>query len=74
MFIQVNGTYYNTYSITSFNGITDVRQNSDGTDAVIYCIAYSVQGGTSLKEEFNNKEERDEKLDWLIEKLLCSQE
>lgn len=69
MFILINNIPYNSYAISSFNKATEIRRNSDGTEATIHCINYMITNGTVLKEEYSTEEERNTAYDGLITKL-----
>ena len=70
MFILINGTNYNIYSISSFRKETAYVTNSDGTGLNKYFINYAITTGIALKEEFDTEASRDAKYDLLVEKFV----
>lgn len=74
MFIEVNGTMYNMYSISSFKGDQRLVESSAGTNSsvIIYLILYETNDGIVHEETFDNKEDRDKKLDLLSSKFVVT--
>ena len=73
MFILINGTNYNMYSISCFRKSTAYAENSDGTGVIKYFIDYALTTGSALKEEFQTEEARDDKYDLLVERFVVSE-
>lgn len=72
MFVEINGSNVNMYSIATFKGIDKKIENSDGTNTYVdvYTILYVTTGGSTLEEVFQDKSARDTKLNVLKEKFV----
>lgn len=65
MFIEINHTQYNMYSIQSFKAVDRKLENGDGTYTDAYFIYYTTNLGYELEERFENAEQRDERYEGL---------
>lgn len=66
MFIEINGTNYNIYSIASFRKMQSLVDNGDNTQAVRFVIKYALNNGVVLTETFNDESECDERYQTLV--------
>lgn len=66
MFIEIDHTNYNVYSISSFRKGQSIVDNGDGTEAVRFVITYALNNGVVLKEVFNDESECNERYDALV--------
>lgn len=65
MFIEINHTNYNVYSISSFSRTQAIIDNGDGTQAVRFVINYALNNGVTLTEVFNDESECNERYEAL---------
>jgi len=66
MFIEIDHTNYNVYSISSFRKTQSIVDNGDGTQAVRFVITYALNNGVVLNEIFNDESECNERYDALV--------
>lgn len=66
MFIEINHTNYNVYSISSFKKTQSVIDNGDGTQAVRFVITYALNSGAVLTEVFNDESECNKRYEALV--------
>ena len=69
MFIEINHTQYNMYSISSFRAVDKKVENSDGTYLDAFFIYYVTNLGYEITERFESAELRDERYAYLKSKF-----
>lgn len=72
MFVEINGTPYNMYAISSFRPIDRSEAQSDGTSVDYFYIVYATTGGTELWEKFTTADERNAKYDKVKAAVIIS--
>lgn len=69
MFIEINGTNYNMYSISSFRKSIQNVESQSGSVVTRYLITYVLNSGDAIMEIFNTQAEQLERYDYIISRF-----